>query len=201
MTFSVLQIGRDRRFLEGDEHNDWESILCSKNLGHQRAGQRLGRLSVDILSGYVVDFSQTMLGDVVISDHARQILQAEGMTGFELRAVQAAADPIQFKNLEFRKLWEFVVTGRGGATHSDSGISLIRVCDRCGLKEYSAFENGIVVDESTYDGSDFFTVEEYPKYILCSGRAKSIMERSRLTNVSFVDSAEFRWPDGVEKPS
>jgi hypothetical protein len=156
---------------------------------------------VQIFSGYIADFSQTMLGDIVISDHARQILQAEGLTGFELRIVKVGARPAKLESSEFKKFWEFLVTGVGGAAHSDSGISLMRTCNGCGLKEYSAFDSGLIVDESNYDGSDFFTVNEYPKYILCSERAKSIVEMNRLTNISFVDSSELRWPDGVEKPS
>lgn len=69
-----------------------------------------------------------------------------------------------------------------------------------GLIRYSAFENGIQVDESTYDGSDFFTVVEYPKYILVNARAKAVIEQACLSNVGFIESSKLKWPDGVIRP-
>jgi hypothetical protein len=98
------------------------------------------------------------------------------------------------------KLWEFVVTGKGGLAHRASGIVELQRCEVCGLVRYSAFERGILVDESTYDGSDFFTVSEYPKYVLVSGRAKAIVEEARLTNVKFIESSNLEWPKGISKP-
>jgi hypothetical protein len=74
-------------------------------------------------------------------------------------------------------------------------------CDECGLIENSAFKNGILVNPATYDGSDYITVTEYPKYVLASDRAKSVIQNSRLTNVSFVDSAQLTWPKGVVQPT
>ena len=56
------------------------------------------------------------------------------------------------------------------------------------------------MSESTYDGSDFFTVTEYPGFILVSDRAKKALESHSLSNMRFVDSAELEWPRGVVRP-
>jgi len=60
------------------------------------------------------------------------------------------------------KVWELEVQGRGGNAHPDSGIRLLYVCPECGYNVYSSFQNGIIVDESQWDGSDFFTINGYP---------------------------------------
>jgi hypothetical protein len=157
-------------------------------------------LFLDVLSWNVVDFSRTMLSDIVVTAHAVDAMRQAGLTGFTVKPTQIESLPITGKNSVFPTLFEFVVTGHGGPAHKDSGIVQLARCDACGLVRYSAFEHGIVVDKSTYDGSDFFAVEEYPKHILVSARAKSVLEKSRLTNVSFVESSKLEWPKGVLKP-
>lgn len=200
MGFYELQVGRDRTFVEGASTNDWESITCEKDPGHQRAGRRLTELFLDILSRNVVDFSRTMLSDVVITDHALDALRGARLTGFEVRPAMIERVPAGVKRSDLPRLWEFIVTGKGGPAHKASGIVELLKCDACGLVRYSAFEHGILVDESTYDGSDFFTVTEYPKYVLVNPRARLAIEQARLTNVEFVESSQLQWPKGVVKP-
>ncbi len=200
MNFVKLEISRGRKFVESASDNDWESIICAKDPGHQRAGRRLTDLFLDILSWSVVDFSRTMLSDIVITDHAFQVISEAALTGFEVRPTRVTSLPTGVIAANVPKLWEFIVIGKGGSAHSASGIVELHRCEVCGFVRYSAFEHGILVDESTYDGSDFFTISEYPKYVLASHRAKAAIEKARLTNVNFVDSSKLEWPKGVAKP-
>ena len=200
MIFYELQIGRARKFVEGGSLNDWESVLCTKDAGHQRAGRRLTDLFLDVLSWNVTDFSRTMLSDIVITDHALHVMREAGLTGFTVRPTRIEGLPAGVKDSALPTLWEFVVTGKGGPAHRASGIVQLRKCAVCGHIKHSAYEHGIVVDESTYDGSDFFTVAEYPKHILASQRAGVVLEENRLTNVSLVESSKIEWPKGVLKP-
>lgn len=199
--FHELEVGRDRTFVEGSDANDWDSIVCSVNAGHQRAGKRITGLSLDVVSCRVTDFSSTMLGDVVITHRVREALEAADLTGFTLRHADVSKVPRRCDRAKLPKLWEFVVVGRGGPAHPDSGIEKLFECPGCGLVRYSAFKNGIIVDTSSYDGSDFFTVMEYPKYILVSERAKGVIEAGGFTNVGFVESTQLTWPEGVVKPT
>lgn len=199
MVFYRLLIEYENSCVEGSEGNDWEGIVCPEDPGHQRAGRRVTPLHVDIVRSKIVDFSSTLL-DVVITDHALNVLRTEGLTGFTVKPTVIESYAKRCDPQSTPTLWEFVVTGRGGNAHQDSGIVLKEKCDACGYVKYSAFENGIVVDEAVYDGSDFFTVTEYPKYILINERAKSVLEAHCLTNVSFVESSELQWPVGVIKP-
>jgi len=201
MEFYKLEIGRERKFLECGSANDWESITCKKSPEHQRAGRRTTDLLLDIISNGVVDFSRTMLGDIVITDYALNALREARLTGFEVRPSQIVGFPPKMKKENLPKLWELIVTGRGGLAHKESGIVQLLMCESCGLVRYSAFEHGIRVDENSYDGSDFFTVTEYPKYALISSRGRNAIRQARLTNVEFVESTQLEWPQGVAKPS
>lgn len=201
MHFFNLEIDRTRTFVEGSSANDWEAVRCSRNPGHQRAGRRVTDLFLDVVSRKVVDFSATMLSDVVITDRALKVLQDAGLTGFVVAPTKVTTLPAGLDSATIPRLWEFVVVGKAGPAHEDSGIVTLRRCDECGLVRYSAFSQGIVVNTATYDGSDFFVVEEYPKYILVSERAKSVIEAKQLTNVGFVESTQLSWPAGVARPA
>jgi hypothetical protein len=201
MAFYRLEISRETKFVEGSDANDWDSIVCSTHSGHQRAGKRVTDLFLDIVSWNVVDFARTMLSDVVVTDHAREVLQNAELTGLAVNPTHVAKSPERGPGATFPKLWEFVVVGKGGPAHKDSGIVKLRECGECGLIEYSAFKGGIVVDTSTYDGSDFFTVVEYPRYILVSEKAKVVIEGNHLTAVTFIESTELKWPKGVIEPA
>jgi hypothetical protein len=186
--------------VEGSDANRWESIVCAKHKGHQRAGQRLTELSLDVLSWNVLDFSRTMLADIIVSQHALDVLRNANLSGFGVKPVRLSSSPAGVDSSKLPRLWELVISGKGGHAHNDSGIVVLRECASCGLTAYSAFTNGIVVDLSNYDGSDFFAVVEYPRYVLVSERAKTVIENSRLTNVRFVDSTALEWPKGVRRP-
>ena len=200
MTFYKLEIGRERPFVEATEANQWESVRCPTYEGHRRAGRRITDLSLDVISGNVVDFSRTALSDIVISDHALHEMRSAKLSGFTTRPVVISGVPKHVDGSKLPTLSEFVVVGRAGRAHSDSGIVKLRECGECGLVEYSAFKHGIVVNASSYDGSDFFTVVEYPKFVLVTERAKSVIEDSRLTNASFMESTRLQWPRGVVQP-
>jgi hypothetical protein len=199
MEFYVLDIGRSIKFIEGSGLNDWESISCHKNDGHRRAGKRITTLFLDIIEWCVVDFSRTMLSDVVITGHALHVMREAHLTGFEFRPTRIEGLS-QTRSAAQPELWEFVVTGRGGPAHKDSGIVVLEKCESCGLIRYSAFNHGLQVDQSSYDGSDFFVLDEYPRHIIVSANAKTVIERSGLINVSFIESSELKWPTGVAIP-
>ena len=190
----------DSRFVELSEGNDWEGIVCPKDQGHQRAGRRITKLHVDLVSKRTVDFSSTILGDKVITDAALRVLNAAKLTGFRTEPVVVHAFPRGMDPEAVPQLWEFLITGDGGFAHADSEIKLKFKCDACGLVRYSAYEHGIVIDEHAYDGSDLFVVKEYPSHVLVNERTKAVIESSDLSGVRFIESSKLQWPDGVIKP-
>ena len=200
MDFYDLQIPYDCAFIDGASGNDWESVVCAANPGHQRAGRRLTPLFLEVFSGDVVDFSRTLVSDIVVTDHAVNVLQGARLTGFDVRPVNVREWATGVNRFDLPTLWEFVVTGRGGPAAKAAEIVEVERCDVCGLRRFSAYEHGLLVDESTYDGTDFLSVAEYPKHVLVNQRAKDVIEHARLTNVRFVESSRLEWPKGVLKP-
>ncbi|MBL9076039.1 MAG: hypothetical protein JNL08_00965 [Planctomycetes bacterium] len=122
-----------------------------------------------------------------------------GLTGFLMRpvVVYVAAG---IKPERQSPLWEMVVTGCAGHADPASGISLVRVCRTCGLEEYSSYKRGLRVSAGSYDGTDVFTLVEYPRLMLCTKRFVQIVEEARLSNIGFADATALQWPDGVIRP-
>lgn len=194
------ELSTPKNFVELSEGNDWESVVCPIDSGHQRAGRRVTELHIECISSKVADFSSTILSDIVITDHGLSVLRSEGLTGFEVKRPVVCLNVNPDKRFTIPRLWEFLVTGKAGNAHPASGVVLKWKCDACGLIRRSAYEHGLIVNETTYDGSDFFTVTEFPKHMLVSERAKSIIEENCLSNVRFVESSKLQWPESVIKP-
>jgi len=173
---------------------DWEGIVCPVNEGHQRAGNRIGPLRINIIDKRISDFYTTFLSEWIISDIVTSIFNKNKFTGYVVK-------PVIISNLQLPyRLWEFIICGKGGDADPASGIYLKYECKYCNHRRYSAFENGIIVDENNWDGSDFFTVNGYSRYILVTERVKVAIEENKLTGVKFVPSYALRWPEGVIKP-
>jgi len=178
------------------------TITCPANPGHQRSPPgRLTDLTVIIPTGESLksDFIWTWYSEPLINERVVKIFKDTGFTGYELKPVTIKEVKLS-KPSKIPKYWELVVTGKGGDAHPDSGIYLKETCEACGLKVYSAYENGIIVDENNWDGSDFFTVTGYPKHILVTERVKDAIGKNKITNVELTPSNELRWPEGVIKP-
>jgi hypothetical protein len=178
-----------------------ESIICPVHPGHRRAGRRLTDLTIILPSPRVGDFVWTWYSDCLITDWVLELFQRAGFTGFEVRPVTVErVKRLGKEGLEdIPRLWELVVTGRGGDARPESGIRVIYRCEACGLVEYSSYRNGILVDEDQWDGSDFFTVNGYPKHILVTERVKDLVIAHRLTNCALIPAEKLRWPETVPR--
>jgi hypothetical protein len=49
------------------------------------------------------------------------------------------------------------------------------------------------VDKDQWDGSDFFTVNGYPRFILVSERVRDLVTQNGLTNCMLIPSDRLRW--------
>jgi len=85
------------------------------------------------------------------------------------------------------------VTGSGGSVAEASGLELLKSCDACGWTEWSLPKDGFYVDESQWDGSDFFHVKEYGPFFMTQ-RAVDSLWRAGLSNFGARDIAEYRSP-------
>lgn len=179
-----------------------ERIVCPVNPDHQRPGERLTALTIILPSPKVDDFVWTWYSDCLITDQVLQLFRQAGLTGFKVRPVVVERVKRLGKGRleEIPRLWELVVTGKGGDARPESGIRVVYCCGACGMVRYSSYQNGILVDEEQWDGSDFFIVNGYPKHILVTERMKELIIAHRLTNCVLISVEALRWPEGMPRP-
>lgn len=176
---------------------NFDSITCPVNPDHRRAGKRLTDLVVILPSPRVGDFVWTWYSECVMTDRVLNLFREAGLTGFEARpvVVQRVKRLGKYSVGDIPRLWELVVTGTGGDALPESGIRLIYRCEGCGWEKYSSYQNDFLVDEAQWDGSDFFTVNGYPKHILVTERVKDVIVANQLTNCMLIPSENVRWGD------
>jgi|YNPBryunderm2012_1023409.scaffolds.fasta_scaffold10186_2 hypothetical protein len=179
-----------------------ERTGCPVNPYHGRLVKRVMDLRIILPSPRVGDFVWTWYSDCLVTDRVLGLFRQAGFSGFEVRPVRVEKVKRLGKGRleDIPRLWELVVTGRGGDARPESGIRVIYRCEACGLVEYSSYRNGILVDEDQWDGSDFFTVNGYPKHILVTERVKDLIIAHRLTNCALIPAEKLRWPETVPRP-
>lgn len=165
---------------------------CPKFPEHQRGTRDVSvNLWIDVKGEKVGDFVATAYSDWLITDEVAALLREEKLTGYELRPVKVCDRKLDFN------LWEMAVTGSAGKAHSDAGIRVVSHCAHCGSTVYSPIKKGvgIVLNEETWDGSDFFTIDEYYKYILVTENVKRVIEGNKLKGVRLVPISALGWEE------
>lgn len=183
-------------------HNAIRGIICPSNPQHNRAADRSSDLHLIISTPYLGDFIWTWQGECVITERLLNKLRQAQLYGFDVRPV--TVEPINVERGGFSevtlKFWELVIIGKGGNPLPRSGIRLIYKCDSCGLQRYSSYSNGIHIDKNQWDGSDFFSINSYPRLIFVSERVHDFIRINKLDNCFLTPSKHMRWPAGVIKP-
>ena len=178
-----------------------EKIVCPDYPGHQRPGERLTGLSIILPSPTIGDFAWTWYSDCLITDHVLHLFRQAGLSGFKTRPAEIEKVKRLGKECaaSIPRLWELVITGKGADARPESGIQVVYRCEACGMVRYSSYQNGILVNEEQWDGSDFFTVNGYPKFILVTERVKDLIITHQLTNCMLIPAEALRWPEGMTR--
>ena len=183
--WKLTSSGEDRGLSDWDRSVELEGpIRCPVDPGHQRGGKRVTDLSVVLPSLSVEDFVWTWNSECLVQDPVLKLLQAEGVSGFEVR--RAAARFAHEPDIPAPELWELVVTGWGGVAPEKSGVKLDTTasCRSCGLLIYSNFSDpSQLIDRSQWDGSDIFIVWPLPKFIFVTDRVAQLIRKYKLTGV------------------
>ena len=192
----------------------WETRFGKACWSEKSAGFHTGRLlppygeprkdlTVILPSPRVGDFVWTHYSDCIVTDRTLALFKQAGFTGFETRPV--IVEKIERLSRKRREqvilppLWELPIIGKGGDAAPESGIYPVYEIEDCYMKRfrYSSFRNGIIVDEANWDGSDFFTISGYPKFILVIERVKEFIIDHRLTNCALIPSHKLEWGSGI----
>ena len=182
--FWSLETPAGLRLAEQAPDTKYERIICLADPGHQRAGKRLGSLSVILDPLGVRDFTWTWFSDILISPKVLDLFKKYRVTGFEAARAKTAYP----KGINARPpdLFELVVTGWGGWAAPAAGVSLARSCPTCGDKNYVIAEPGRLIDPAAWDGSDLFIVWPLPGYKFASNRLASILRKEKISGVQLI---------------
>ena len=163
------------------------TVECPVFPDHIRGERNDESLSIEIKRKKMGDFIFTPFCDCLITDKTAELFEKEGLTGYKLREVDVSNKVLPFK------LWEIRVLGKAKIT-PDSGMKEIYRCEHCDLVMYgvSNDKTGAVIDESTWDGSDFFRIEQNQIIIFVTEKVKNVIDDHKLTGVFLVPSTELQ---------
>src|SRR6266513_6331748 len=174
---------------------DLQQVACPINAKHRRGGRRTKNLRVVLGSIEVFDVMWTWVNECLIQQHVLDAFEQQGFSGFQVKPVEA-----RFKRPGADKpprLWEFVVTGWAGFASPESGMRLdeTRSCLHCGSLHYTRpTDYSRLIDETKWDGSDFFMVWPLPKYIFVTDRVREFAQTNGFRLVEFAHVADLQDP-------
>ncbi len=172
-----------QRLAEWESSVRLESVVCPEHPGHQRAGRRIGQLSVVLPPSVNDDIIWTWQGDCLIQAPVLDLLESQGITGY---AARPAAARRELGTAGVPPLSELIVTGWGGLARPSSGIVLdpIKSCTSCGLLVYSGMTNATeLFDREQWDGSDIFMIWPLPRFIVVSDRLARLLRAEEFTGL------------------
>lgn len=215
MRFWELELQHSLRGLaEWADGREFELEVCSVNSQHRFPYYKTG-LSVLLTSKKIDDIVWTWYHDLLVQDRVLRQFREEGFTGFEARPVEVGTkvrakepDPCATNpglkardagRLEIPTFWEIVRTGWGGLAPPESGIHLTERCPGCNRQKYSGWTDvSRLVDDTQWDGSDFFIVWPLPVHCFVSDRVAQFIKKQKLTGVRATPVEKMKWPKFLE---
>jgi hypothetical protein len=161
-----------------------------------------GALSIILPSPAAIgDFVWTSFSECLIHENTLRLFEKNGFTGFlASRVVIERFKRKSGKGSRVQKLFELDVYGDGGSPHPSSGSIRLMGPDEMGISRYSSFKNGLLVNERTWDGSDFFTLDGWRSYIFVTERVKDLIVKEKMSNCVLIRVEDMRWPSYLTTP-
>lgn len=137
--------------------------------------------------------------EILAVDQVKHAFEAEDVKGIEYLDVRVRIVGTQEKLRS--KLWHLSLHR---AAHAAPAMRIVprSQCPGCGIVDYSTWDDGVVIDETTWDGSDMFRLHEDVVGIIVTEKIRRIVEQKGFTGVSLVpaEEAHDRWPDSRPRP-
>jgi hypothetical protein len=191
MKFYCISTDYKYKDIDYAENTDWESIVCPVYEGHQRTGNRIGNMEIELPDEGKRDLYWTFLSELVITGYLADLLKSNSITGFKLKPVEVVNKKTNLK------YWEFVPTGNGGISYN---YHLSYKCEFCGHKYYRDIDEPldkeltpvkrILVNNKNWDGSDIFTVEGLERHILITDKVKDLIISNNIKGC-LISPAEY----------
>lgn len=169
----------------------YESIRCPIDpAGHRRAGDRISKLSVILPNLEPKDFIWTCW-DCLVQKPVLDFFRDAGFKGYEALPATARFARSSKKPPE---VWELVTSGSAGLISPRSGYNVLQICPGCGLidNDTKIQDPTKVVDESKWDGTDFFHVEPTSGLIFVTDRVVQALRNSPFKGWKAYSLAEMK---------
>jgi len=129
------------------------------------------------------------VGSFVVSQRVVDTLVAARLTGYRVYPVRITnAEEIA---VELPRLYRLIVVGQGGPMAAEAGLRMVSECSKCGYRQYEDVYwgrygpnkfHGLYVDPETWDGSDFFTFDDWPTIIIVTEKVRSVLASAGCSN-------------------
>ncbi len=147
-------------------------------------GAQIGQPKGELLSEQLPDMMHPFPGQLIVQARVVEALKEARLTGFQPVRVEVQwGKTVKSPRGEPPALYELLVTGTAWRVGMD--LESITVCKECERITFP-HPDWLVVDESRWDGSDFFHVDRNPNIVLVTERVCRVLARHRFTNYHCV---------------
>lgn len=172
-------------------------------------GKALGMLPW--LPPYVVDletwgreFGDFVAGphtDLLISEHAREVIEREtltGLTGFDAVEIRRVRKHARFSGSVPRYYRVSVIRSNALIDQAASGVewSTPPTCPICQMGAGLKRIRRIIIRRDSWSGEGIFLVKPLPATVFVSGRFREVCESERLTNMLFIAATSYSYESG-----
>ncbi len=141
-------------------------------------GDDLGTPIAELKSEKIYHFLHPFPGQLIVRVSVVDALTQAGLTGFRpLRLQVRWSAKKREQSADPPILYELVITG--AAWRMESNLERITVCKHCGRTE---FPRWTPIDESRWDGSDLFNIDQNPNMVFVTERACELFAEHHFTN-------------------
>ncbi len=139
---------------------------------------------------------------LIVSDRFKSIYEREGLKGIKFFS------PVEVVRVGKRKtgdlplglpIYHLIEIVWGGANQDDIASKVVwdkePTCPHCRIDGHHIRQEGIVLEESSWNGVDIFEARGAPGVILVSERFKGVVERYGLNNVWLIPAEKYGWDE------
>jgi hypothetical protein len=148
-------------------------------------------LEVKLRQGILPDFLWVP-NSFAVRGQVLEIMTSAGLTGFTAEPIIVTNKPGRAKLLKAgEEYFHLFITSVPSLNCRKSGVKLLYECKVCGARRFSSwgglFGRPWVLDEATYDGSDFFRLAQHDGPVYCTEKVAALIQQHRWSNVCMLD--------------
>ena len=147
-------------------------------------GDILGKPKFELLEGTINDLMFPFPGQVIVTTDVATALQQSSLQGAELMPIEIVK--AKGNNSTYASpLFELRVKGYGWRKGVDE--SQLNSCPLCGRTQNPKWKGGLEpLDETRWDGTDFFNVDHNPNVVAITSKAKEFLEQHQFSNYRLI---------------